>query len=116
VTSDVTLGTLVRSALPAVPVVNLMPGIRKSGTSDLDGLERRRPPLEIRREHVTAYARVCAFPEKDTVPVTYPHLLGFGLQLHVMADPASRSRRSAASISPTRSPPTGPSRWARRSR
>jgi acyl dehydratase len=88
VTSDVSIGTLVRSALPAIPVVNLLPGIRKSGASELTGLDRHRPPLEIRREHVAAYARVCGFPDKDTVPVTYPHILGFGLQLDVMADPA----------------------------
>jgi hypothetical protein len=88
VTSDVSIGTLVRSALPAIPVVNLLPGIRKTGTTGIDGLERSRPPFEIRREHVSAYARVCGFPEKDTVPVTYPHVLGFGLQLQVMADPA----------------------------
>ena len=79
---------LLRAALPAVPVVNLLPGIRKSGRDDLDGLAFRREPLEIRREHVTAYAEVCGFPAKDTVPVTYPHILGFPLHLHVMSDPA----------------------------
>jgi acyl dehydratase len=87
-TSDVELGTLVRSALPAVPLVNQLPGIRKSGTADLEGLVRSRSPFEIRREHVAAYARVCGFPDKDSVPVTYPHILGFGLQLDVMSDPA----------------------------
>jgi acyl dehydratase len=87
-TSDVPISTLVRSALPAVPLVNLLPGIRKSATSGLEGLDRSRPPFEIRREHVAAYARVCGFPDKDSVPVTYPHILGFGLQLDVMSDPA----------------------------
>ncbi len=37
---------------------------------------------------MTAYAEVCGFPAKDTVPVTYPHILGFPLHLHVMSDPA----------------------------
>jgi acyl dehydratase len=81
------IGLLVRAALPAVPVVNLLPGIRKSGTGDLTGLVRSRPPLAIRREHVAAYAGVCGFPEKDTVPLTYPHVLGFPLHLEVMTDP-----------------------------
>ena len=30
---------------------------------------------------------MCAFPEKDTVPLTYPHVLGFPLHLQVMTDP-----------------------------
>ena len=85
---DAGLGLLVRAALPAVPVVNLLPGIRKTGAGDLDRLARSRPPLEIRRERVTAYAAVCGFPEKDTVPLTYPHILGFPLHLQVMTDPA----------------------------
>jgi acyl dehydratase len=81
------IGLLVRAALPAVPVVNLLPGIRKTGGSDLAGLARTRPPVEVRREHVSAYSAVCGFPEKDTVPLTYPHVLGFPLHLEVMADP-----------------------------
>ena len=85
---DAGLGLLVRAALPAVPVVNLLPGIRKSGRDDLEGLARTRPPVEIRREHVASYAAVCGFPDKDTVPLTYPHVLGFPLHLRVMADPA----------------------------
>jgi acyl dehydratase len=84
---DAGIGLLVRAALPALPVVNLLPGIRKTGSGDLAGLARTRPPLEIRREHVTAYAAVCGFPEKDTVPLTYPHVLGFPLHLQVMTDP-----------------------------
>jgi acyl dehydratase len=86
--ADAGLGTLLRAALPAVPVVNLLPGIRKSGTEDLGSLAFRRPPIVVRREDVTAYARVCGFPDKDSVPLPYPHLLGFPLHLRVMSDPA----------------------------
>ena len=88
VEGDGGVATLVRAALPAVTGVNLLPGIRKSGGDDLTGLAFRRPPLEIRREHVTAYDAVCGFPVKDTVPLTYPHILGFPLHLRVMTDPA----------------------------
>ena len=35
-----------------------------------------------------AYARVCGFPTKDTVPLSYLHVLGFPLHLRVMTDPA----------------------------
>jgi acyl dehydratase len=87
--TSVGIGTLVRAALPAVPVVNLLPGIRKSGgEGDLDGLAFASPPVTISREHVAAYARVCGFPAKDTVPLTYPHILGFPMHLQAMADPA----------------------------
>ncbi len=88
VEGDGGVATLVRAALPAVPGVNLLPGIRKTGGHDLTGLVFRRPPLELRREHVAAYDAVCGFPVKDTVPLTYPHLLGFPLHLRVMTDPA----------------------------
>jgi acyl dehydratase len=86
--ADMGLGILVRSALPAVPVVNLLPGIRKSGVGDLGDLVAQSPPVTIPRARVAAYARVCGFPAKDTVPLTFPHILGFPLQLHLMADPA----------------------------
>ena len=86
--TDVGLATLVRAALPAVPLVNLLPGIRKSGAGDLDRLSFASPPVTITREHVAAYARVCGFPAKDTVPLTYPHILGFPMHLQAMADPA----------------------------
>ena len=89
--TSVGIGTLVRAALPAVPVVNLLPGIRKSGhgdQADLDGLAFASPPVTITRQHVAAYARVCGFPTKDTVPITYPHVLGFPMHLQAMADPA----------------------------
>jgi acyl dehydratase len=88
VEGDAGFATLVRAALPAVPGVNLLPGIRKTGGGELTDLVFRRPPLEIRREHVAAYDAVCGFPAKDTVPLTYPHVLGFPLHLRVMTDPA----------------------------
>jgi acyl dehydratase len=37
---------------------------------------------------VAAYARVCRFPVADALPVTYPHVLAFPLQVALMADRA----------------------------
>jgi acyl dehydratase len=88
VAGGVGLGLLVRAALPAVPGVNLLPGIRKSGDGDLEHLTFSTRPIEVRREHAHAYAAVCGFPDKDTLPLTYPHILGFPLHLRVMSDPA----------------------------
>ena len=79
--------TLARAALPSIPVVNQLPGIRKTG-GEFTGLSRTGPATTIERADVDAYAAVCGFPTKDTVPLPYPHLLAFGLQMGIMSDPA----------------------------
>jgi acyl dehydratase len=77
---------MVRAALPSVPLVNQLPGIRKTG-GDFTGLSRTCEPVTIERSHVDAFAEVCGFPVKDTVPLPYPHLLAFPLQMGIMSDP-----------------------------
>ncbi len=79
--------TLARAALPSIPLVNQLPGIRKTGGT-FTGLSRSGPETTIERGHVDAFARVCGFPAKDTVPLPYPHLLAFPLQMAIMSDPA----------------------------
>jgi acyl dehydratase len=79
------VSTLLRAALPSIPLVNQLPGIRKSG--DFEGLAFSRPAVTIERRPVTAYAGVCGFPVKDTVPLTYPHVLAFPLHMAVLSDP-----------------------------
>jgi acyl dehydratase len=79
------VATLLRAALPSIPLVNQLPGIRKSG--DFEGLAFSRPAVTIERPHVTAYAAVCGFPVKDTVPLTYPHVLAFSLHMAILSDP-----------------------------
>ena len=82
------LRTLLRAALPSLPVVGALPGVRKAPAQGFEGLAYDRPPLTVDRAEVDAYAALCGFPVKDTVPLTYPHLLGFGLQMAIMTDPA----------------------------
>jgi acyl dehydratase len=82
------LGTLVRAALPVVPGVNRLPGVRKGSARDFAGLSYRREQVVVERARVEAYAAVCGFPRRDTVPVTYPHLLAFPLHMAIMGDPA----------------------------
>jgi acyl dehydratase len=36
---------------------------------------------------LVAYNRVCGFPLRDRLPATWLHVLGFGLQLELLADP-----------------------------
>jgi acyl dehydratase len=81
------LGTLVRAALPSLPGVGSLPGVRKTG-GPFDGLAVTRPPVTVERDHVEAYAEVCGFPAKDAAPLTYPHLLAFPLHMALMTDPA----------------------------
>ncbi|MBS2938127.1 hypothetical protein KDN32_10265 [Nocardioides sp. J2M5] len=82
------VATLVRAALPAVPGLNLLPGVRKAPAKGFGGLTWRRPGVVVDRDHVEAYAAVCGFPRREAVPVTYPHLLAFPLHMAIMSDPA----------------------------
>jgi acyl dehydratase len=77
---------MLRAALPSIPVVNRLPGIRKTG-SDPSYLHEVRTAV-VRRDQVAAYARVCGFPVKDTAPLTFPHVLTFPLHMAVMTSPA----------------------------
>ena len=81
------LSTLVRAALPAVPGVNQLPGVRKGSARDFTGLAYRRERVVAERARVDAYAAVCGFPRKDVVPLTYPHMLAFPLHMAIMSDP-----------------------------
>lgn len=79
---------LLKAALPSIPVVNTLPGIKKASPKGFTGLGYSRPPVTAERAHVEAYARVCGFPSKDTVPLTYPHMLAFPLHMAIMTDAA----------------------------
>ena len=42
--------------------------------------------VEVDPAHLVAYARVCGLPLNDVLPVTYPHMLTFPLQMALMTD------------------------------
>lgn len=46
------------------------------------------PALRVDLAHLAAYERVCGFPAGDTLPPTYPHVLGFPLAMRLMSDRA----------------------------
>jgi acyl dehydratase len=79
------LPTMLKAALPALPGVNLIPGIRKTG-GNLPDLRLTRHAVEIDREHVAAYGAVCGFAPNETLPLTYPHMLAFPLHMGIMTD------------------------------
>ena len=80
-----TLSTMLRAALPALPGVNLIPGIRKTGGA-LPDLRLTRRGVEVDPGHVAAYAGVCGFAPSETLPLTYPHMLAFPLHMGIMTD------------------------------
>jgi hypothetical protein len=80
-----TLPMLLKAALPVIPGVNLVPGVRKHGDA-LPHLALTRHDVPIDREHVAAYSEVCGFPLREALPVTYPHMLAFGLHMSIMTD------------------------------
>ncbi len=82
------LSTLLKAALPVVPGLNQLPGVRKSSAKTFTSLSYARTGVEASRADVDAYAAVCGFPRKDTVPLPYPHLLAFPLHMAIMSDPA----------------------------
>jgi acyl dehydratase len=76
---------MLKAALPSIPVVNQLPGVRKTG-GDPSSLREVRT-AKVTRDHVSAYAEVCGFPVKDTAPLTFPHVLAFPLHMALMTSP-----------------------------
>jgi acyl dehydratase len=76
---------MLKAALPAIPGVNLLPGVRRSG-GDLPDLRLERHDVPVDVGHAAAYAALCGFPRKDTLPLPYPHLLAFELHMRIMTD------------------------------
>jgi hypothetical protein len=80
------VGLMVRAALPALPGVNALPGVRRTATG-LPDLELVRPAVPVDPGHVSSYASVCGFPAKDDLPLTYLHMLAFPLHMQLMTSP-----------------------------
>jgi acyl dehydratase len=77
------LPVMVKAALPMVPGINQIPGIKKSG-GDFADITRERTGAVINAAQVAAYAEVCGFEPKDDAPLTYPHMLAFPLHMEIM--------------------------------
>ncbi len=79
------LPTMLKAALPILPGINLLPGIRKSGGT-LPDLTVRRKDVSVDGDHVARYAEVCGFEPSQALPFTYPHMLAFPLHMAIMTD------------------------------
>jgi acyl dehydratase len=69
----------------------MIPGAAKlpfvgGGGRDVPDLTLTLTDVAIDPDRLTAYNRVCGFDLRDDVPVTYPHILAFPLQLSLMTD------------------------------
>ena len=81
------LPVMLKAALPAIPGVNQLPGIKKTGGA-LPDLTLERNDVVVERAEVDRYAAVCGFPTKDVAPVPYLHMLAFPLHMALMTDAA----------------------------
>ena len=62
---------------------SVLPG---GGGEGLPDLEIELDAVEVDREHLAEYCRVCGFILRDTLPPTYPHVLAFPLAMTLMTD------------------------------
>jgi acyl dehydratase len=82
-----TLPLMLKAALPALPVVGGLPGIKHTKGSAPD-LVLERHGVRTDPQHLDAYNEVCGFPRTDHLPATYPHLAAFGLHMTLMTNTA----------------------------
>jgi acyl dehydratase len=75
-----------RAALPMIPGASLLPFVPGGGGEVPDGLDLELTGVVAKPEDVAAYAKVCGFAFRDTLPPTYPHMLAFPLHMAVMSD------------------------------
>ncbi len=74
-----------RAAAPMIPGASLLPFV-PGGGGEIPELDLRLEGVVADPAAVAAYARVCGFALRDSLPVTYPHVLAFPLHMAVMAD------------------------------
>ena len=74
-----------RAAAPMVPGASLLPFV-PGGGGEIPELDLRLEGVGADPGAVAEYAKVCGFALRDSLPVTYPHVLAFPLHMAVMAD------------------------------
>jgi acyl dehydratase len=76
-----------KAVVPAVPGLSMLPGLRRGG-HELPDLELVHDGVRVDPDRLAAYAEVCGFGLRDTLPATYPHILAFPLHMALMTDGA----------------------------
>jgi acyl dehydratase len=75
-----------KAALPMIPGASLLPFVPGGGGEIPEGLDLELTGVRAEPADVSAYAKVCGFALRDTLPPTYPHMLAFPLHMAVMSD------------------------------
>ncbi|HET7509802.1 MAG TPA: MaoC/PaaZ C-terminal domain-containing protein [Solirubrobacterales bacterium] len=75
-----------KAALPMIPGASLLPFVPGGGGEIPAGLDLELSGVRAEPAKVAAYAKVCGFALRDTLPPTYPHMLAFPLHMAVMSD------------------------------
>ena len=86
------LPVMLKAALPAVPGVNQLPGVKKTSKT-LPDLTLERNDVLVERSAVNRYAAVCGFPERDVAPVPDLHMLEPQPQDLAAPQPTQQHRR-----------------------
>jgi acyl dehydratase len=76
-----------RAGAAMIPGASKLPFVGGGGR-DVPELTLKLTDASIDPDRLSAYNRVCGFDLRDAVPVTYPHILAFPLQLSLMTDPS----------------------------
>jgi MaoC like domain len=79
------LGTYAKAAAALVPGASRLPFVAGGG-EDVPDLTLTREGVEVDRDRLAAYAKVCGFRLRDELPATYPHILAFPLHMQLMTD------------------------------
>jgi acyl dehydratase len=82
------LGNYLKAFGSVVPGASSLPllGLPGGGGSELPDLELRVPALRTDPAHLAAYARVCGFTLRDTLPATYLNVRAFPVHIALMTD------------------------------
>jgi acyl dehydratase len=80
-----TLTTYARAALPLVPGASLLPFVAGRG-KEMPPLERSLAGVAVDTDQLAAYAKMCGFALRDTLPATYLHIRAFPLHMQLMTD------------------------------
>lgn len=79
------LPLMIKAALPALPVIGGLPGI-KHEKGALPDLTLERIGVTTDRAHLEKYSEVCGFDAGPALPATYPHIAAHSLHMSLMTD------------------------------
>ncbi len=74
-----------RAGAALLPGASLLPFVGGRG-GEIPEIELMLVNVTVDRDRLAAYAHVCGFSLRETLPATYPHVLAFGLHLALMTD------------------------------